>query len=275
MKTLNIIGCGRAARTLARLWSDAGSAQVQDVLTRATGSARDATRFIGGGRAVASLEDMRAADLWMLGVPDTAIASVATALAVTGHVRGGDGVFHLSGFTASTVLDDLAVQGACTASAHPVLSFADPAVAIRQFDGALIGVEGEAGLVAQLGALFAAIGGECFAVDAGAKPLYHAGAVFASNFLVVIIDVARRAYREAGVHADVAERLLAPLARKTLDNVLHNDAASALTGPAARGDHAVLAAQLAVVRAWDRDAGDAYAAASTLALRIAGHPTPR
>lgn len=274
MATLNIIGCGRAARTLARLWCEAGCVDVQDVLTHSTASAADAIAFVGGGQAPAALAQMRPADLWLLGVPDAAIASTARALAATGRVRDGDGVFHLSGFTASTALADVAAQGARTASAHPVLSFADPAAARGQFAGVLVGVEGEATLAAQLQALFAAVGGECFPVAAAAKPLYHAGAVFASNFLVVMIDVARRAYHEAGVPTDVAERLLAPLARNALDNVLRSDATRALTGPAARGDHAVLAAQYAAVRAWDRDAGDAYAAASALALHIAGHQTP-
>lgn len=269
MKTLNIVGCGRAARTLARLWSDQGSLQVQDVLTRSAASAAEACAFIGAGRPVDPLGRMRPADFWMLGVPDGAIVPAAERLASSGALRDGDAVFHLSGFTASTALAAAARAGARTASAHPVLSFADPACAIAQFAGVLVGVEGEARLRAELQALFAAIDGECFPVDAHSKPLYHAGSVFASNFMVVIVDVARRAYLDAGVPPQVAERLLAPLARNALDNVLARGSA-ALTGPAARGDHAVVDAQSRVVSAWDAETGTAYDAMTALAYRIAG-----
>ncbi|MGL1832053.1 Rossmann-like and DUF2520 domain-containing protein [Rhodocyclaceae bacterium SMB388] len=269
MKTLNIIGCGRAARTLARLWSHSGSLQVQDVLTRSAASAVEACAFIGAGQPVDVLAHMRPADFWMLGVPDSAIVAAAERLSGSGALRDGDAVFHLSGFTASTALAAAIRAGARTASAHPVLSFADPACAIAQFAGVLVGVEGEARLRAELHALFAAIGGECFPVDAQSKPLYHAGSVFASNFMVVIVDAARRAYLDAGVPQQVAERLLAPLARNAVDNVLARGPA-ALTGPAARGDHAVVEAQARVVSAWDADSGKAYDALTALAYRIAG-----
>src|SRR5690606_18895823 len=49
---LNIVGCGHAARTLARLWAGTGPCAIGDVLTRSPASAQDAVRFIGQGRVV-------------------------------------------------------------------------------------------------------------------------------------------------------------------------------------------------------------------------------
>ncbi len=268
MKKLNIIGCGRAARTLARLWQQSGVFSVHVVLTRDIATAAEAVDFIGGGQSVALLADMQVADVWLLGVPDTAIADAGRELAASGLLRAGDAVFHLSGFTPSSVLAPAAAVGARVASAHPVLSFADPARTLAQFAGTLVGLEGEASLCAELQAAFAAIGGEGFALSADHKALYHAGSVFAANFLVVIVDVARRLYQESGVTPEVAERLLEPLARKALDNVL-KDGRGALTGPAARGDHAVVQAQGQSVTDWDGNAGAAYAALSKLAADIA------
>ena len=266
--TLNIIGCGRAAKTLGRLWAQTEAFEVQDVLTSAPASAAEAVGFVGAGSPVDALARMRHADVWMLGVPDTVIAETGEALAATGLLRAADAVFHLSGFTASSVLEPVRQVGAHVASAHPVLSFADPQRAQAQFSGTLIGLEGDAQLCATLEVAFELIGGRCFALSANTKPLYHAGSVFASNFLVVVMDVARRLYAESGVAPEVAERLLAPLATKALDNVLANGRA-ALTGPAARGDHAVVQAQGQAVAGWDDDAGEAYAALSRLAVRIA------
>lgn len=270
---LNIVGCGRAARSLARLWADAGTCVVGDVLTRSPASAQEAVTFIGQGAAVAGFGDMRPAALWMLGVPDRDIAAAAAALAISGCVRPGDGVFHLSGFTPSAALAPLEDVGARIASVHPVMSFADPALAAGRFAGTPCGIEGEATLSAELATLFAAIGAECFALDGSKKPLYHAGSVFASNFLVVILDVARKAYVDSGVPPDIADRMLAAIAGGALENVVALGARDALTGPAARGDREVVATQHAAVADWDGDCGQAYAALTELAFRLAAERT--
>lgn len=266
---LNIVGCGRAARTLARLWAGNGPCEIGDVLTRSPASAQDAVAFIGQGGAVAGFGDMRPAALWMLGVPDRDIAAAAAALAISGCVRPGDGVFHLSGFTPSAVLAPLNDVGARIASVHPVMSFADPALAASRFAGTPCGIEGEATLAAELAALFAAIGAASFALDGSRKPLYHAGSVFASNFLVVILDVARKAYVDSGVPPDIADRMLAAIAGGALENVVALGARDALTGPAARGDREVVALQHAAVADWDAGSGQAYAALTELAFRLA------
>nr|MBL8455560.1 DUF2520 domain-containing protein [Zoogloeaceae bacterium] len=90
-----------------------------------------------------------------------------------------------------------------------------------------------------------------------------------SNFLVVIMDLARKAYLAAGVAPETADRLLAPLARGALANVIERGARHALTGPAARGDHAVVSAQQRAVAQWSGEAGEAYAALTALAYRLA------
>lgn len=269
MHTLNLIGCGRAARTLARLWHEAGWARIGGVINRTSDSARAACDFIGAGTPHAGLSDLPPADLWLLGVPDRAIAPVAQQLAQSGRVRRGDGVFHLSGATPAAALAALAEQGARVASVHPVMSFAEPARACVTFAGTLCGIEGEATLARELHDAVSVIGGEGFAVAAEHKLLYHAASVFASNFLVVTLDRAREAYTRAGVDDDVAVRLLAPLARGALDNVLALGGEAALTGPAARGDVELVRAQQAEVAAWDAPSGEAYAALSALALRLA------
>src|SRR5689334_15094849 len=59
MKTINIIGCGKAGRTLARLWHEDGVFRIQDILNRSIQSAAEAAAFIGAGRAVAGYADLR------------------------------------------------------------------------------------------------------------------------------------------------------------------------------------------------------------------------
>jgi predicted short-subunit dehydrogenase-like oxidoreductase (DUF2520 family) len=53
-----------------------------------------------------------------------------------------------------------------------------------------------------------------------------------------------------------------------VDNVLAIGPAQALTGPAARGDTAVVQAQGAIVQSWSPTAGEVYALLSQLAAEL-------
>ncbi len=106
-------------------------------------------------------------------------------------------------------------------------------------------------------------------INAANKLLYHAGSVFASNYLVTLMDVALRAYQAAGIPFDVAKAMAEALARQSLDNVSKLGTVEALTGPIARGDMATVAKQAEVVRNWDANAGDLYAAFTAPTLSLA------
>ena len=73
MKTLNIIGSGRVGRACGRLWAQARVFEIQDVLTRSRESAGEGVNFIGAGRAVGHLDEMRDADVWMIATRDDEI----------------------------------------------------------------------------------------------------------------------------------------------------------------------------------------------------------
>lgn len=265
--TLNVIGAGKVGRVLGRLFAASGSFTVQDVLTRSHASAADAVRFMAAGRAVGTIGEMRAADAWMLAVSDDQIEAACQALAA-GPLRAGDLVFHCSGAKSSAALESAACAGALTASLHPIRSFADPGLVAQHFGGTFCGIEGDAGALSRLGAALEQIGGRAVTIDAAAKTVYHAASVFASNYLVTVLDAALRAYQAAGISDEVARQLAAPLASETLANILRLGPEAALTGPIARGDTATVARQQAALDAWDGPTGELYRAlaASTTAL---------
>jgi predicted short-subunit dehydrogenase-like oxidoreductase (DUF2520 family) len=307
MQTLNLIGAGRVGQTLARLWQTHGVFALQDVLTNAPATAQAACSFIGAGTPVTKTVEMRPANVWMLAVPDAQIAAVAAALAA--HLQTATGpapiqathsatrarapaelataavplgadtptppahqtsiVFHCSGAQSSRLLSPLANLGWQTASAHCILSFADRAAAVQQFRGTACALEGDARARAVLHAGFTAIQARCFEVQGSDKLLYHAAAVFATNFLPVLQNVAEDAWRASGVPADLLPGLRAALLNNAVANITRLGPAGALTGPAARGDVAAIAAQAAAVTQWDAQAGAAYEALSALALRLA------
>ena len=160
------------------------------------------------------------------------------------------------------------------ASAHCLLSFANPATALMQFEDTPCALEGDALATQALAQVFAQIGARCFALAAKDKLLYHAGAVFATNFLPVLQSVAQQLWRDSGMPADLVTTMQATLLKNAVDNLLALGPAGALTGPAARGDVALVQRQAKAVTDWDTTAGDAYKALSQLAIRLASHPAP-
>lgn len=268
MKTVNLIGCGRVGQTLGRLMAREGQVRVQDLLTRSQASAEQALNFIGSGRAVGHLSDLRPADLWLLAVPDGQIAPVAAALAACDSLPPAL-AFHASGALGADILKSLQYQGWQVASAHCLLSFASPALALAQFAGTPCALEGDAQALAELRPLFTRLGAECFDVQTQDKMLYHAGAIFATNFLPVLQDLAEQLWQHTGMPAPMRQHLRASLLKNSVDNITSLGPQAALTGPAARGDLALVAAQGQAVQRWNADAGQAYQALSALARQLA------
>jgi predicted short-subunit dehydrogenase-like oxidoreductase (DUF2520 family) len=99
--------------------------------------------------------------------------------------------------------------------------------------------------------------------------VYHAAAVFASNYLVTLVDAALRAYQAAGIPEPVARELAQPLAMETLANAFRLGPAAALSGPIARGDMATVARQHGAVEGWDGATGQLYQALIAPTLDLA------
>ena len=273
MKKINLLGSGRVGSTLARLWHEQGTFEVQDVLTQSLSSATEAVGFIGAGQPVTALADLRDADLWMLAVPDRAISSVATALSQLNSLRTPRIAFHCSGALSSSELVSLGQQGWAVASAHCLLSFATPSEAVHQFAGTPCALEGDALAVDVLSAAFQKIGGNCFPLLEKNKLLYHAAAVFATNFLPVLQATADRLWHDSGMPDDIAKQVRGKLLHNAVANILSLGPAGALTGPAARGDTTLVRHQAEAVAAWDTPTGDAYEALSLLASTLATQQT--
>lgn len=272
MVSINLIGGGRVGQTLGRLIAQSGHYQVQDVLTRHAASASAAVAFIGAGQPAQHWRDLHAADLWLLAVPDGHIAPVAAALARMDVAPAL--ALHCSGALSAAELTPLKDKGWQVASAHCLLSFAQPATALRQFAGTPCALEGDAQAVAELRVLFTRLGAQCFDLAATDKLLYHAGAVFATNFLPVLQDLAEQLWQHSGMPAALAGHVRATLLNNAVNNIVKLGPQGALTGPAARGDVALVASQGEAVLRWNAHAGMAYQALSQLAGQLAQRQPP-
>ena len=267
---LNIIGCGKLGRTLARLWHDAGQFEIGDVCNSTLASARNACNFIGAGRPLDSIAVMQAADCWMIATPDDSIVATAISLTGSGLIQSGNQcVFHCSGSQSSAALGALQSHTRLLASIHPVHSFAEPQQSLHSFAGSFCAHEGNKEALQLLLPKFSAIGAKSIAIRGEDKLLYHAASVMGCNYLVALLDASLECYQRAGIDRDTAAQLLLPLARQTLENTLQHSPAAALTGPIARGDCATVARQLQDLDGHSAELAAVYRLLGQRALEIA------
>jgi len=269
MRTLNIIGSGRVGRACGRLWTKARAFEVKDVLTRSRASAAAAVKFIGAGRAAGNLDEMRPADVWMIATRDDAIVPSCVTLAGSGKIVPGNIVFHVSGATPSSDLKPARERGALIASVHPIKTFTDARLAAQTFPGTYCGAEGDRGALKVLKPAFAKIGARVLDINPELKPIYHAGGVFACNYLVALIEAALRTHEKAGVPRAASLKALEPMVRETVDAIFDNGTERALTGPISRGDVATVRRQRSVIGSWDAELGELYRGLGLLAVALA------
>lgn len=168
-------------------------------------------------------------DIVLLCLPDEAIASAAAKIPV------GPFVGHCAG---ALPLDVLGNHRAF--STHPLLAVTK---GFTGFQGAACAVAGrDAATLAVARGIATRLGMDAIVVSDTLRPLYHAAASMASNYLVTIEDAAERIAAPTGVE----RRHLARLARSALDS-WERHGASALTGPIARGDQTTVGRQRAAV----------------------------
>jgi predicted short-subunit dehydrogenase-like oxidoreductase (DUF2520 family) len=205
-------------------------------------------------------------DVLILAVSDDAIRPLAETLANRAAIRADQVVLHLSGVQGQEALGPLVRSRAALGSLHPLQTISEPERAAARFKGAWAAVEGMPRAVEAAERLARDIGLRPFRLASNAKPMYHASAVFASNYFVVVEAVAQRLLRHAGLSDAQAWQALRPLVEGTLENLSHEQPAAALTGPVARGDEATIRRHLAALT---QDDAFLYRALGRAALELA------
>lgn len=188
----------------------------------------------------------------ILAVPDDALPEVVHDLAMMGPAPPGCVALHLSGALSTDALGPLHHRDYAIGSMHPLMAVADPWLAGDRLIGAAFAMTGEPGANTAARRLVSALGGVPLTIPATLRPLYHAAAVMASNYLVALTGAAVRMLGEAGVDDEDAVRALLPLLRGTLDNIEQLGVRAAVTGPIARGDVDTVRLHLARLSPGDR-----------------------
>ena len=225
------------------------------------------------------------AELLLLAVPDAELATVVSGLAATHAVRPGTIVAHTSGANGIAVLRPLNEQGCIPLAIHPAMTFTGADEDITRLPDTCFGITAADDIgyaIAQ--SLVLEIGGEPFRVREDARTLYHAALAHASNHIVTVVLDAVDALRSAlwgqellgqelvgEEPGGIAERVVGPLARASLENALQRGQA-ALTGPVARGDAGAVADHLRALAEVDPELAQAYRANSLRTAQRAHAP---
>lgn len=75
-----------------------------------------------------------------------------------------------------------------------------------------------------------------FFISSNQKPLYHAAACIASNYLVALMNTVESIYQAIGLNEKDAKKAYLPLVYGSLRNIENSGSIPSLTGPIARGD---------------------------------------
>jgi predicted short-subunit dehydrogenase-like oxidoreductase (DUF2520 family) len=206
---LGIIGNGRAAWAFSSTWKRIGW-PLTGIATRGT-----------------PIDELAAtSDLILIAVSDRAIAEIAESIPETSAI-----IIHPSGALP-------ALRGGF--SLHPLKSL-PPVGEPSDLQGTLLVFEGAHRDVAE--SIATAAGARFAEISAEAKIRYHAGAVFGSNYIAALLDVAEELIGIDGAREDIAS-----LARSAIDNWAAHADGRRFTGPASRGDDVVIQRHLGALR---------------------------
>jgi predicted short-subunit dehydrogenase-like oxidoreductase (DUF2520 family) len=241
---VGFIGAGTVGTALAVLLSGKGYAVVM-VYSRSRASAGRLAGRVSGCRVAAGAQEVAdAADLIFITTPDGVIGEVAS------HVewRRDSRVVHCSGADSTEILEPARRAGAQVGGFHPLQTFAGVERAVENIPGSTFAIEAEEPLLTTLREMAAALGGQAIRLKASDKVVYHAAAVFASNYLVTLVKMATDLWQTFSIPADQSVPALLPLIRGTLHNIETIGIPGCLTGPIARGDTGTIEKHLSALR---------------------------
>src|SRR5919199_2804123 len=257
-----IIGAGRTGSTLAQALHTAGY-PVTAIWSRPPAHAAELAGRLGA--AVTSLQETpQAAALTLITVPDDSLPSVAACVAdswIAGHMA-----VHCSGVLPAAVLAPIAAHAGLTGGFHPLAAISDRDQALPP--GLTFAIEAIEPLRGVLWQMAYDLHGQPFDLDPAARPLYHAAAVLASNYTVVLAALAAGLMQRAGIEGYVALRAIMPLLRSTLANLENVGLPNALTGPLVRGDAGTVIEHLSALDVTAPDIAQVYRTLGLAALPL-------
>ncbi len=259
-----LIGAGRVGSTLVQALHTAGY-PISSIWSRTAAHAEALAARVNA--EVVELDHVpRTAELTLLAVSDDSLRTVVEHLAESGAWRAGQMVVHCSGVLPAAVLSPAAEQGVLTGGFHPLAAIATREQELPQ--GITIAIEADEPLREMLHRMAHDLGGRPFDLRGTARGLYHAAAVLASNYTVVLAALATDLLGRAGIEQEARLPAIMPLLESTIANLGRTGLPGALTGPLARGDTGTVMQHLTALDGAAPEIAQVYRALGVAALPL-------
>ena len=233
--SIAILGMGRVGTAVGSLLRSAGY-RIVAVASRSVGSAEKGVKYTGGKVYTSLAGAASQAECIFITTGDDAIASVCEEISRKGGAGAGKKVVHMSGAGKLDLLESAHSTGSRIASMHPIQSFASVEGAVKNIPGSTFGVTAEEEIRDWAVQIVRDLGGVPFFVSDADRPLYHAAACIASNYLVALMYVVEEVYKSVGLNRESAIKAFWPLVTGTINNIENRGTVQSLTGPISRGD---------------------------------------
>ncbi len=230
---IGFVGAGKVGCTLGKYFVEAGE-KVSGYFSRNTESAQAAAEFTKTKYYEEITDIIKDSDAIFLTVPDGTIEEVWNSLkkySIEGKV-----FCHCSGAMSSSVFSDIDRMKAFGYSIHPLFAIHSKWQSYKEISKAYFTIEGSEKYLQFWTDFFEKMGNQVRRISGDKKILYHSGAVFASNLVVGIMDMASEILMECGFDEQASKEALIPLFMNNCRNICNAGIMEALTGPVERGD---------------------------------------
>jgi predicted short-subunit dehydrogenase-like oxidoreductase (DUF2520 family) len=246
IQNFSIIGAGMVGTALGCLLKKSGF-NIVGVADKSPLARKRAEAYLGCSAFRSPRNVIPKADVILITTPDDTIAAVCSEISRDRSLKGKC-VIHMSGACGLDLLDDAQKNGAAVACIHPLQSFSSIDQAIQNIPGSCFGVTADGKALGLAKKLVRALKGVPLWIAPEQKPLYHAAACFASNYLVALMNTVESIYQTIGIQAKDAQKAYLPLVYGSLRNIEHAGVTFSLTGPIARGDFGTVKKHIAAIR---------------------------
>lgn len=229
-----IIGTGTVGTAIGYLLKESGH-NIIAVSDKSSAALKRALPYTGGRTYKLSGNLAANVDCILITTSDNDILSACGKITRDTDLRGKF-VFHMSGAGGLDLLEPARKAGAAVASIHPIQSFSSIDNAIQIIPGSVFGITADKKAEKIARQIVCNLDGIPLIISEEQKPLYHAAACFASNYLVALMHVVESIYQSIGLSAKEAQKAYLPLVYGSLNNIKLSGSIQAITGPIARGD---------------------------------------
>jgi predicted short-subunit dehydrogenase-like oxidoreductase (DUF2520 family) len=243
--TFAIIGTGMVGTAIGFLLNKAGY-KVIAICDKSSAALKKALPYTKGKCFQKSPDAVQQADCILITTPDDTISSACEEFSLSGKLKDKF-VFHMSGAGGLDLLETAKKAGASVASIHPLQSFSSIEQAIENIPGSYFGVTADKKALSPAKSIVRHLGGIPVVISPDQKPLYHAAACLASNYLVSLMNTVESIYKSIGISEKDARKAYLPLVYGSLKNIEKSGSVLSLTGPIARGDCGTIKKHLSAI----------------------------